>query len=99
MREGCSPINAKVIEYRNEKGPMRNDFTKLPYPYVAINDDMSRLFKVKYASSGSHPFKINQHIKVFWFSGTLYYWETFDGSFYKYVPEKYSLKKKNSSNH
>lgn len=93
MREGCTPIVARVIEYRNERGPMRNDFTKLPYPYVSINEDRTRLFKVKYASSGSHPFKINEDINVFWFSGTLYYWETFDTGIYKYIPKKFRFKK------
>jgi hypothetical protein len=86
MREASKPITAKVIQYRNEKGPMRNDYTPLPYPYVSINDNTSELRKLKYASSNSKPFKINDEIIVFWFSGTLYYWDAFDRGVYKYLP-------------
>ena len=30
-------ISATVIEYRLEKGSLRNDYTKLDYPYVKLD--------------------------------------------------------------
>lgn len=88
MREGAEKLNATVIEYRNEKGPMRNDYTEIPYPYVRIEGSTERLIRLKYASSGSKPFEINETVHAFWFAGILYYWEAYDKGMYKYIPGK-----------
>jgi hypothetical protein len=35
-RDASKKLIAEVIEYKSEKGPMRNDYTLLKYPYVRI---------------------------------------------------------------
>lgn len=73
MKNGKEPLKAKVIEYRNEKSPMRNDYTQIPYPYVQTDSDnskltkLTKLTKLKYANSMSKPFKIGEDVDVFWY--------------------------------
>ena len=82
---------AEVIEYRNEKISIRNDYTKIPYPYVRTNKDNPSLTRVKYAKSGSLPFEIGENIDVFWEGDVLYYWSAYDIGLYKFLPSKWNF--------
>ena len=91
MKCGKSRLKAVVIEYWNEKSPMRNDFTKLAYPYVQIKKDNPKLTRLKYADSVSKPFEIGAEVEVFWYEGILYYWHAYDKGLYKFLTSKWSI--------
>lgn len=93
LRNGSEKLTARVVEYRSEKGPIRNDYTKLDYPYVEIEGFPDRLIRLKYAKSASRPFPLGQEIKVFWSFGILYYWNAYEKGFYKYLPENLKFRK------
>lgn len=96
-REGAKKLRAKVIEYRAQKGPMRNDFTKLNYPFVNIlSEDEQLLRKLRYANSTSKPFKIGEEIDVFFSGGDLLYWDTYNRGLYRFLPESWTKWKKYS---
>lgn len=88
MRAGKEKLKAEVVEYRNEKSPMRNDYTQIPYPYVRIRTDRQgeKLVKLKYANSLYKPFKIGEEVEVFWYAGVLYFWHTYDKGITKFLP-------------
>ena len=92
IRTDSKKISAEVIEYRREKGPMRNDYTKLDYPYVKILDNNEyTIKKLKYATSGNRPFEIGQKIDVFWYGNDLLYWNAYDNGINKYLPNKWNF--------
>ena len=93
MRIGKEKILAQVIEYRDHKSPMRNDYTQIPYPYVRVNpeDKDSRLIKLKYANNMWKPFKIGDQVGVFWYGGVLYYWDSYDSIITKYLPSRWDF--------
>lgn len=84
-------MKAEVVEYRYHKSPMRNDYTQMTYPYVKINEESERLIKLKYASSGSKPFKIGEQVDVFWYAGVLYFWHAYDRGINKFLPKKWDF--------
>lgn len=89
-------IEAEVIEYRKEKGPIRNDFTMLSYPYVAIlteGPDYGKVRRVRYAHNWSKPFRIGERIEVFWSCGELLYWNAMDKGIDRYLPAKWPWSK------
>ena len=93
LRSSALKIKAEVVEYRQEKGPMRNDYTKLNYPYVKIdleNGDYT-IRRLRYADNISKPFKIGEVIYVFWYNNDLLYWNTYDRGWKKYLPEKWNF--------
>lgn len=97
MRNESKKIIAEVLEYRKEKGPMRNDYTELEYPYVKIdsdNKDEYSIRKLRYADNYKRAFYIGQKINVFWYNNDLLYWETYDNGIYKFIPNKWSFIKK-----
>jgi hypothetical protein len=68
LREGSEKIKAEVIDYRKEKGPMRNDYTRLNYPYVKIltdGPDRGKVRRLRFATNWSKRFKKGQTIYVF----------------------------------
>ena len=93
LRSNSLKIEAEVVEYRREKGSMRNDYTQLNYPYVKIdleNGDYT-IRKVRYADNSSKPFKLGEIIYVFWNDNDLLYWNTFDRGWKKYLPKKWNF--------
>jgi hypothetical protein len=95
LRNSSKKISAEVVEYRKEKGLMRNDYTLLNYPYVKIelDDGDYTIRKLRYANSSNKPFKIGEKIFVFWYVSHLLYWNAYDRGLYKYLPESWNLKK------
>lgn len=93
QRESNRKLSAEVIEYRKEKSPMRNDYTRIPYPYVRIIDEevSSELIKLKYSNSFKNPFQISDIVEVFWHEGTLFYWNAYDEGIMKYFPERWNF--------
>ena len=93
LRTGCKKISAEVVEYRKEKGPMRNDYTELDYPYVKIDLENEEYIirKLKYANSMNKPFDIGQKVDVFWYGSDLLYWNAYDNGINKYLPNKWNL--------
>ncbi|WP_203258536.1 hypothetical protein [Hyunsoonleella ulvae] len=93
IRSRATKIKAEVVEYRKEKGPMRNDYTLLEYPYVRIDlDDEDYIIeRLKYATSSGRYFKIGQIIDVFWYDNYLLYWDAYDNGIYKYFPGSWKL--------
>ncbi len=93
QRSNSLKIKAEVVEYRREKGPMRNNYTLLNYPYVKIdlNSGDYTVRKLRYADSSSKPFKIGESVYVFWNENDLLYWNTFDRGLKKYLPEKWNF--------
>ena len=93
LRIDSKKISAEVVEYRKEKGPMRNDYTLLNYPYVKIDlDDGDFIIrKLRYASNSNKPFKIGEKIFVFWYISDLLYWNAYDKGLYKYLPGSWKL--------
>ncbi len=92
-RNKSKKIIAEVGEYRKEKGPMRNDFTLLNYPYVwiEVKNDEYKLFKLNYANNGTKPFYIGEKIPVFWQNDLLIYWDVYDKGIYKYLPKSWKI--------
>jgi hypothetical protein len=90
-RVGKERLKAIVVEYRKEKGPMRNDYTMIPYPYVIIDGDVSKLIRLKYASSVSKPFPIGEEVEVFFQAGILYYWGAYEKGLSKFLPSKWDF--------
>ncbi len=80
----------EVIEYRDNKVPIRNDFTQIPYPYVKIQNELNdaKLIKLKYANNIIKPFKIGEKVEVFWYGGELYFWNAYDRGILKFLPKK-----------
>jgi len=95
LRNNSEKINAEVIQYKKEKGPMKNDYTLLNYPYVRIDlkEGGYMIRKLSYANNYNEPFKIGEQIPVFWNNDYLLYWSTYDKGFYKYFPENWQFKK------
>lgn len=92
MRSSSKKIKVEVVEYRKEKGPMRNDYTMLDYPYVKIDlDNDYMISKLKYANSFSKAFTIGDQIDVFWYGSDLLYWNAYDEGLYKYLPQKWNI--------
>ena len=92
-RKKSKKITATVIEYGYEKGPLRNDYTMLYYPYVKLDlpDIEYRKIKLRYADNKNKPFKIGEKIDVFWYGNDLAYWNTYDKGFSKLLPEKWTF--------
>lgn len=90
MRKGKTLILAEVAEFRDEKSPMRNDYTKIPYPYVRLlsEDGTEKIVKLKYSNSLSTPFTLGDFVEVFWYGGTLYFWNAYDFGLTRYLPVK-----------
>ncbi|KAA3439207.1 hypothetical protein [Rufibacter hautae] len=87
LRRPSEKLFAEVVEYRWEKGPMRNDYTKLCYPYVRISGkEESSLVKLSYANNHSEPFKIGEVVEVFWHEKTLLYYHACETGFMKFIP-------------
>lgn len=93
LRNNSKKISAEVVEYRKEKGPFRNDYTLLNYPYVKIelDDGEYTIRKLRYASNANKPFKIGEKIFVFWNISDLLYWNAYDRGLYKYLPESWKI--------
>ena len=90
-RNSSEKILAEVVEYRTEKGPMRNDYSQMEYPYVRIDleSDEYILQKLRYANNISRSFKKGQQIHVFWNGNDLLYWDSYNKGFFKHLPEKW----------
>ena len=84
-------MESTVIKFVKEKGPMRNDFTLLPYAYVQIKDYNEKLVKLKYSDSWKMPYKVGDKVSVFWYAGVLYYWEAHDTGLSKHLPTKWDF--------
>ncbi|WP_348739208.1 hypothetical protein [Tenacibaculum sp. 190524A02b] len=93
MRNNSKKIYAEVVEYRKEKGSMRNDYTLLNYPYVKIETEKGEyiVVKLRFADNSSKPFKIGEKIVVFWYMDDLLYWNAYDNGLYKYLPESWKI--------
>tara|TARA_R110002167_G_scaffold351737_1_gene564356 strand:+ start:4658 stop:5020 length:363 start_codon:yes stop_codon:yes gene_type:complete len=93
LRNSSKKIHAEVAEYRREKGPMRNDYTFLNYPYVRIETkkDEYILVKLSFANNANKPFYIGEKISVFWNNDYLLYWNAYENGLYKYLPESWKL--------
>ena len=93
IRDNSKKIIAELVEYREEKSSMRNDYTLLNYPYVRIKTENNefRVVKLSYANNYSEPFKIGEKIPVFWYSDKLIYWNVYDKGVYKYLPKKWGI--------
>jgi hypothetical protein len=85
-------LEAEVIEYRKEKVNIRNDYTRIYYPYARILNDEQHFGKnmlVRYANSWYKPFKIEERINVFWNNGELFYWNAMDHGIDSILPNKW----------
>ena len=92
IRSTSKKISAVVIEYKKEKGPMRNDYTPLNYPYVKLDSDNNNLIvKLRYANNLFEPFDIDEKIAVFWHEDDLLYWDAYNRGLNKYLPEKWNF--------
>ncbi|GAB5401328.1 MAG: hypothetical protein Aureis2KO_29130 [Aureisphaera sp.] len=91
-RKASKKLNAKVVSYISEKGPMRNDHTMLEYPYVKIGSDEDSIpRKLKFANNITRSFELDEEINVFWSGTDLLYWNAYDKGLYKYLPEKWKF--------
>ncbi len=87
IRSSSEILQAEVIEFRWEKGPIRNDYTKLCYPYVRIlQGGNTSLIKLRFANNSSAPFEIGEVIDVFWHDNTLLYYHACDNGLMKFIP-------------
>ncbi|UTW67042.1 hypothetical protein KFE94_02705 [bacterium SCSIO 12643] len=81
-------MRARVVEYRKEKVPIRNDYTRMDYPFVVLLPDRDRIIrKLRYANSWSKPFEIGEEIDVFFNENDLLYWDAYEQGIYKYMPD------------
>lgn len=89
IRKRAVKLKAQVIEYRKEKGPIRNDYTMLQYPYVKVlsdGPDQGKIRRLRYANNWSKPFRVGELVDVFWSGGELLYWNAMDKGIQKYLP-------------
>ena len=96
IRNEKKKIKAEVIEYRKEKGLMRNDYSEMEYPYVKIdleNEDEYEysVRKLRYANSLNRSFHIGQKVNVFWYGSDLLYWDAYENGIYKYLPKRWNI--------
>lgn len=91
-RARAGKLRARVVEYRRDKVPIRNDFTKIDYPYVILLSDNTRTaLKLRYASSWKRDFDIGEEIDVFYHAGELLYWHAYDKGIYRYLPSTWGF--------
>ena len=65
IRNSSTKTSAKIIEFRKEKiQSLRNDYTKIYYPYISINNE-TELHRLSNANSWMKKYKINETIEVF----------------------------------
>ena len=76
-RKNSKKLKATVIEYRKERiKAIRNDFTKIEYPYVKIKEDNNtKLICLRNASSSKRYYQIGEEVEVFWHDEKLLAWE------------------------
>lgn len=87
IRNNSIKVRARVVEYRKEKVPIRNDYTRMNYPFVVLLPDRDRIIrKLRYTNSWSKPFKIGEEIDVFFNENDLLYWEAHERGVYRYLP-------------
>lgn len=93
LRNKAKKVSAEVVEYKKERGPFRNDFTLLNYPYVKIETEKDKhiIVKLRFANNWNKPFKIGEKIPVFWNESDLFYWNAYDRGLYKYLPESWRI--------
>lgn len=92
LRNASNMLEAEVIEYRKEKVNIRNDYTRIYYPYARILNDeqhFDKNIRVRYANSWYKPFKIGERINVFWNNGELFYWNAMDHGINSILPNKW----------
>ena len=87
LRKQKQPILAKVEEFRERKMPKRNRFLKCPYVRFTSENGESKLVKI-YSDSVSRSLQIGDIIEVFSYGGILYYWESYNKGWLKYLPIK-----------
>jgi len=89
-RKNSLKIEEEVIKYQLEKSTMRNDYTKLKYPYVKIKstDGRHTIEKLHYANNWSESFKIGEKINVFWSGDKLLYWNAMDKGYMSIFPSR-----------
>ncbi|MEQ9424608.1 MAG: hypothetical protein RJQ09_09340 [Cyclobacteriaceae bacterium] len=87
LRKNSKKLRAKVVEYRKEKVPIRNDFTRIDYPFVVILSETQPIIrKLRYSSSWRRPFRVGDEIDVFFNGSDLLYWNAFDKGLNKFLP-------------
>ena len=92
LRNNSIKVSARVVEYRLEKVPIRNDFTRIDYPFVVLLPDRDRLIrKLKYTNSWSKPFEIGEEINVFLYENDLLYWNAYENGLYKFLPNTWDF--------
>ncbi len=93
IRKDKVKIKAKVIEYRKSEVPIRNDFTKISYPYVELSTSQEHydLVKLRHTSSWQKPFAVGQEVDVFFYADDLLYWNAYDYGYTKYLPSKWKF--------
>lgn len=90
IRNNSIKVRARVVEYRKEKVPIRNDYTRMDYPFVVLLPDRDRIIrKLRYANSWNKPFEIGEEIDVFFNENDLLYWDTYEQGVYKYMPDSW----------
>lgn len=92
LRNNSKKISAVVVEYRREKAPIRNDYSRLNYPYVRIETEQDcKIVKLRFADSFSKPFEIGEQIFVFWNGNDLLYWDAYEKGLYQYLPKSWKI--------
>ena len=86
IRNSSTKRSAKIIEFRKEKiQSLRNDYTKIYYPYISINNE-TELHRLSNANSWEKKYKINETIEVFNYGDKWIDWNTYNKGFYKLIP-------------
>ena len=86
IRNSSTKTSAKIIEFRKEKiKSLRNDYTKIYYPYISINNE-TELHRLSNANSWGQKYKINETIEVFNYGDKWIDWNTYNKGFYKLIP-------------
>jgi len=78
IRNSSTKTSAKIIEFRKEKiKSLRNDYTKIYYPYISINNE-TELHRLSNANSWGKKYKINETIEVFNYDDKWIDWNTYN---------------------
>ena len=78
IRNSSTKTSAKIIEFRKEKiKSLRNDYTKIYYPYISINNETG-LHRLSNANSWGKKYKINETIEVFNYDDKWIDWNTYN---------------------
>lgn len=96
IRKGKKAIIGQVLKYQKVQTKQRGRLEIYHHPHVEVPNVKNRLIKLNYPNIWSpvRPFKIGEEVKVFYYGGQLFYWDSFNRGISKFLPKIWEFWKK-----